>query len=70
MEVFMESITLSVTGMSCEHCEKAVVNALTDLGATNIVASAANNSVELTYNPDELPLGTIQSELNDMGYQC
>jgi len=64
----MEKITLQVKGMSCVHCEKAVVEAVTDLGATDVVASAKNNTVVFTYNPTILPLEDIKEELTDMGY--
>jgi len=64
----MEKITLQVNGMSCAHCEKAVVNALTDLGAANVVASAKNSTVEFAYNPTTLSLADIKNELTDMGY--
>jgi len=66
----MEKITLKVTGMSCAHCEKAAVNALTDLGATCVAANAADGTVEITYDTAVLSLESIKDELNDMGYQC
>jgi len=66
----MEQITLQVEGMSCAHCEKAVVNALTDMGAQNVIASAQNNTVEFTYDSAILVLDRIKNELNDMGYVC
>ena len=66
----MEKITLKVTGMSCAHCEKAVVNALTDLGVTSVVANATSDTVEITYNASVLLLESIKDELSDMGYQC
>jgi len=66
----MEKITLKVSGMSCAHCEKAVVNALTDIGANNVNACAQNNTVEITYDQAVLTLDSIKTELNDMGYVC
>ena len=66
----MEKITLKVTGMSCVHCEKAAVNALTDIGAASVVANAADGTVEITYDPAVLSPESIKNELNDMGYQC
>ena len=66
----MEKITLKVTGMSCAHCEKAVVNGLTDIGAQIVTASAQNNTVEVTYDPATLSPESIKNEINDMGYVC
>jgi len=66
----MEKIILTVTGMSCAHCERAVTNALEDLGATNIKASAANNTVELMHDPATLSLEAIKNEIVEMGYHA
>ena len=66
----MEKITLQVKGMSCAHCEKAVVNALVDMGVQCVVANAENSTVEITYDPSLLTLDSIKNELNDMGYTC
>ena len=66
----MKKVTLKVGGMSCAHCEKAIVNALTDIGVQNVIASAQNNTVELTYDSSALSLDIIKGELNDMGYVC
>jgi len=66
----MEEITLQVSGMSCAHCEKAVINTLTDMGVQSVTASAQNDTVEITYDPSVLTLDTIKNELNSIGYTC
>jgi len=66
----METITINVQGMSCAHCEKAVTNALTDLGAADIIASANSGTVTFSHDPQALPLANIKTELVDMGYDC
>ena len=63
----METITLTVTGMSCAHCEKAVKNALIDLGALNATASAKSNSVEFSL-PKHINIDTVKNEIIEMGY--
>jgi len=63
----MEIITLNVTGMSCAHCEKAVKNALEDLGALNVIASAKKNMVELSM-PSNVSMDTLKNEILEMGY--
>jgi len=64
----MEKITLQVQGMSCAHCEKAVVNALTDLGVKTVKASAKKNTVDVVFSPDVVSLEKIKAEINDAGY--
>jgi len=66
----MEKITLQVMGMNCAHCEKAVINALTDMGAKNVAVSAQSSTVEVTYDPANVTLDSIKNEINDMGYTC
>ena len=65
----MEKITLKVEGMSCAHCEKAVTNALTDLGAAAVTASAANNQVEIEYDPNRVSLAVMEQEIAECGYE-
>jgi len=68
-EVEMEKITIQVQGMSCAHCEKAVKNALMDMGVKSVTASAKNNTVEVTFLPDKISLEKIKAEIVEMGYQ-
>ena len=64
----MKKIVLKVDGMSCAHCEKAIVNELTDIGALNVKASAQDKAVEVAFDPIVLSQKRIVDELNDMGY--
>ena len=66
----MENITLQVSGMSCGHCEKAVVNALEDLGVQHVLASAQAGTVVLDFDPATVSLEQIKGEINDIGYVC
>ena len=65
----MEAKILKVSGMSCAHCEKAVVNALTDLGVANVIASAKDSRVSFDFDPSKLTLDTIIEEIKDIGYE-
>ena len=65
----MEKVILQVQGMSCGHCEKAVVNALEDMGV-HAVASAQNGTVEVNFDPLAVTLAIIKDEINDIGYVC
>lgn len=66
----MEKISLNVTGMSCSHCEKAVISALEDIGATEVKASAMARTVHVTFDPAKLTEEAIKKEITEMGYSC
>ncbi|MCL2372969.1 MAG: cation transporter [Defluviitaleaceae bacterium] len=63
----MTPFTLKVTGMSCQHCEKAVTNALEDIGITATV-SAKTSTVNGQYDPAKTTLEAIQKEITEAGY--
>jgi len=64
----MEKITLQVEGMTCAHCEKAVNNALSDLGVKTVKASAKRRTVDVIFSPDTISLEEIKTEIKEMGY--
>ena len=64
----MERITLKVEGMSCAHCERAVKNALLDLGVKTVKASAKRSTVEIEFSPDKVGLEEIKAEIIEAGY--
>ncbi|MCL2016086.1 MAG: cation transporter [Defluviitaleaceae bacterium] len=64
----MEKFSINVNGMSCEHCERAVKNALEDLGATAVAASVANANVTGEHDPAKLSLDKIKAEITEIGY--
>ena len=66
--VNVEKIILQVEGMSCAHCEKAVKNALTDLGVKTIKASAKKNTVEVVFSTDIISLERVKAEIIELGY--
>ena len=64
----MEKAMLQVEGMTCAHCEKAVKNALTDLGAKTVKASAKKKTVEVVFDAGVVTLDEIKKEIKEMGY--
>ncbi|MCL1996650.1 MAG: cation transporter [Defluviitaleaceae bacterium] len=64
----MKKISLTVEGMSCSHCEKAVINALEDLGVSSVKASAQNSLVDIEFDESKLSLETIKKEIVETGY--
>jgi len=65
----MKKITIKVSGMSCAHCEKAVITALEDIGIIDASASAKEQKVELSYDPAKLTLEDIEKEITEAGYE-
>ena len=66
----MEKLNLKVSGMSCAHCEKAVANAMEDIGVKVIRLSAQEGIAELEYDPNKITPDTIKAEIIDVGYCC
>ena len=66
----MEKKTLKVEGMSCEHCVKAVNNAVSALpGLADVSVDLKGGTVSFNYNPAETPLETVQAAIVDAGYE-
>jgi copper chaperone len=66
----MNKITLNVNGMSCEHCVKAVNNALSNIACVaDSVVSLKDKTVSLSYDPAQAPLETIKAAITDAGYE-
>lgn len=56
----------TVTGMTCEHCEKAVVRAVRQLDrSAEVTASCTANKVEVT---SEQPRDALAKAIADEGY--
>jgi copper chaperone len=68
MEENMEQVKLTVNGMTCAHCEKAVKNAMEDLNVDVIEVSASNNSLTVSFDPEKVSLDAIKGEIEDMDY--
>jgi len=65
----MEKRVLRVEGMSCEHCVKAVTNALGGIaGVTGVVVSLKDKTASFSYDPAQTPLETIKAAITDEGY--
>ena len=64
----MSKETLRVGGMSCGHCEKAVVNALTDIGISAVQADSGAGRVYVEFDPELVTLDKIKAEITETGY--
>jgi len=66
----MDNITLNVNGMSCEHCVKAVHNALAAIaGVKDIRVSLKDGKVSFSHDPAKAPLDAIKAAITEEGYE-
>jgi copper ion binding protein len=66
----MEQKTLKVTGMSCEHCVKAVTSAISSLpGVSNVTVSLKDGTAAFDFDPALTPLKNIEAAVTEEGYE-
>ncbi|MCL1977458.1 MAG: copper ion binding protein [Candidatus Bathyarchaeota archaeon] len=65
----METIKLTVEGMSCEHCVRAITTALSELkGVFNVKVDLATKTVCLDFNSDLISSIELKKAITDEGY--
>ena len=65
----MEKTTINVEGMSCDHCVKAVTNAVNALPGIGSVAVDLNaGTVTVEHDPGITDVAGIRAEIEDQGY--
>ncbi|WP_410766288.1 heavy-metal-associated domain-containing protein [Haloferax sp. DFSO60] len=62
------STTLTVTGMSCEHCEARVADALSEV--SGVTAATADRERELATIDGEASLEDLIAAVEDAGYDA
>lgn len=61
--------TLYVEGMTCQHCENAVKEAVRGLdGVSSVTVHLETNKVDVTYNESSISLENITEAIEDQGY--
>ncbi|MFD3259877.1 copper chaperone CopZ [Paenibacillus lentus] len=63
----MQTVTLNVEGMSCNHCVSSVEGAVSKLGASAKVDLSAKN-VTVSYDESKLSVETIKEAIEEQGY--
>ncbi|WP_172195691.1 copper ion binding protein [Saccharibacillus qingshengii] len=63
----MQTTTLNVEGMSCNHCVQAVEGAVKEVGAEGKVDLGAK-TVDISYDESAVNLDTIKAAIEDQGY--
>jgi len=65
----MEKVTLNVSGMSCEHCVKAVEGSVGKLeGVNSVKVNLDASTVDVEFNSDSVTLEAIKETIDDQGY--
>ena len=65
----MEKSTIKVNGMACEHCVKAITNALKSLpGVHSVSVDLKAKAVTAEYDPSLTALEKIKCGIEDLGY--
>jgi len=65
----MRHISLVVPAISCAHCKTTIENTLNQYdGVQDAIVDIANKRVALTYDPDKVPLATLEEALSEEGY--
>ena len=65
----METTIINVEGMLCEHCVKAVTNAVGALpGVDSVAVDLAAGTVTVEYDAAQTPLDEIKAGIEDQGF--
>lgn len=64
------TITTPVYGMSCEHCVRAVTNALSAVkGVKEVKVSLEDKSAQIAYDDEIASVSELESAIIEEGYQ-
>jgi copper chaperone len=65
----MEKVTLSVEGMSCGHCVKAVEGSVGKLqGVSDVKVNLESRTVDVEFNGSKVGLDIIKETIDDQGF--
>ncbi len=66
----MTKKTLKVKGMSCQHCEMVVKNAIGKLlGINEVSVDLEDGQVKIVFNENKTNINEIADIINDTGYE-
>lgn len=67
----MQTVVLSVEGMTCSGCEIAIVNSLTRLeGVSHADASHTEGTATVSFDPEAVNIEDLQKAVAGAGYQA
>lgn len=66
----MQTSVLDVRGMSCDHCKRAVTEALQRLdGVSAVEVDLAAGKATVSYDPDRVSLDALREAVEEAGYE-
>lgn len=67
----IETVRMTVTGMTCGGCENAVTRTLMKMAGVESVSALHRESlVTAVYDPDQVTLAAMKSAINAIGYSA
>ncbi len=63
----MENVTLSVKGMSCGHCVKAVEGGVGELNGVKSVEVSEDAKVTVAFDPSQVTVEDIKEAIDEQG---
>lgn len=64
-----EQVNLQVSGMSCQHCVKAVTDSVMALpGVEDVKVSLENGAVDVAYDQASVDVSQIAEAIEEQGY--
>ncbi|WP_462413267.1 copper chaperone CopZ [Neobacillus sp. Marseille-QA0830] len=65
----MENVTLTVKGMTCHHCVRAIEGSVGKLsGVSKVKVDLREANVEVTYQSEKVKIEQIKETIEDQGY--
>ncbi|GMT50046.1 MAG: hypothetical protein IEMM0008_1585 [bacterium] len=65
-----ETLNLKILGLTCEHCEDKVIQAVRDLdGVTKAFVSYKNGRGQVEFNPYKIKEEAIEKVIGKLGYE-
>lgn len=64
----MKEVTIKISGMSCQHCVKAVIKSLQELNGVNIL-NVKIGEAAIKFDPNKCTIKDIEKAIVDSGYK-
>lgn len=66
----METKVLKIQGMSCNHCQRAVEEALSSLaGVQSVDVDLAGGKATVSYDPGQVSVESMRDAIEEAGYE-
>lgn len=66
----MKKVSITVNGMTCEHCKRAVEEGLKKLeGVKEVEVNLQEKLATLTYDETRITMDDIYNEIKEIGYE-